>query len=291
MLSVVIPTYNRCQTLAKAISSYFAQTARKQISEIIVVDDGSTDTTRSVVKELASQSAFPIRYFRQKNKGPAAARNVGIREAQSPLILFTDDDILPGRELVAEHLKSHANYPADSAAVLGFVTWARDVHPTPFMEWYGSEVLFSFNQLFGPAEIEGKFFYTCNISLKTDFLRTKGTFDEEFPIAAYEDIELGLRLSASGMRLFYNPQAIAYHDQFISFADACKKHQKSVFAADIFSNKEVARPFRDSLQGTPPGNQRLKKWLAPLFSPVKAVLDWRIPLPWRIYRTMFRIYR
>ncbi|MGB7438091.1 MAG: glycosyltransferase [Candidatus Acidiferrum sp.] len=291
MLSIVIPTHNRPQTLQKAISAYCSQTALQEISEIVVIDDGSTDSTSTVVNRMAKESVTPIRYIRQENKGPAAARNLGIRVAESPLILFTDDDIIPQHDLVAEHVKFHNAHAGESTAVLGFVTWLPDLAPTPFMDWYGSEVLFAFSKINAQTEVDYRYFYTCNISLKKDFLLANGMFDEEFKVAAFEDIELGFRLSKAGMRLFYNPQAVAYHEQFISFEDACNRHQKSVAAAAIFGRRDAGRPCIDSLREPSSFTRHLKRLLAPVLSPVKPLVDCRIPLPWGLYRAMFRIYR
>src|SRR5258708_26630688 len=81
-LTVVIPTFNRAPVLKKALEAYLTQGAPEGIYELLVVDDGSTDETPSLVDEISRRAPFPIRYFRQENKGPAAARNVGIREAQ-----------------------------------------------------------------------------------------------------------------------------------------------------------------------------------------------------------------
>lgn len=291
MLSVVIPTHNRPETLRRAISAYSTQTALQEISEIIVIDDGSSDSTLTVVRQMADESVRPIRYVRQENKGPAAARNLGIRVAKSPLILFTDDDIIPRRDLVAEHVKYHNSFPGENTAVLGFVTWLPDIAPTPFMDWYGSEILFTFSEINTQTKVDYKYFYTCNISLNRDFLLAHGMFDEEFKVAAFEDIELGFRLSKAGMRLLYNPQAVAYHEQFISFEDACKRHQKSMPAAAIFARKEAGRQWSGSLRGPSSLSRHLKQVLAPILSPVKSLVDCRIPLPWGLYRTMFRIYR
>ena len=291
MVSVVIPTHNRCETLKKSISAYQTQSALQEISEILVVDDGSTDLTGTVVNQIAKESAIAIRYFRQENKGPAAARNLGIREAESDLILFTDDDIIPERDLVAEHLRLHSANPAETTAILGFVAWAADLKPTPFMEWYGSEVLFSFRELTDQSEADYRYFYTCNISLRRDFLRKCGVFDEDFKVAALEDIELGFRLSRAGMRLFYNSQAIAYHDQYISFKDACKRYRKTASAVAVFRLKEAGRQEDPSVWETSPNKSRLKRCLAPALYPLKSLLDCRIPLPAGLYRTMFRIYR
>lgn len=301
-LSVVIPTYNRCETLQKAISAYLNQTALQNISEIIVVDDGSSDSTRGVTARLSEQSVTSIRYFRQENKGPAAARNLGIREARSELILFTDDDIIPGPALVAEHIEFHRRFPDLPTAVLGEVTWDPEVQPTPFMRWYGSDCLFSYARFIGRTDLDYTDFYTCNLSLKTEFLRRYGTFDEEFKVAAYEDIELGYRLKKAGMRLVYRPKALAYHHQFISFDDACRRARKSAMAETVFRKKEAGVHFvsRQSLMASrwgqwllPSGKQVrfLKKHLAWALSPLKSIMDWRLPLPCGVYRTMLRIYR
>ena len=85
-LSVVIPTYNRAHRIGDAIRSVFAQ-GRSDI-EIIVVDDGSTDTTREVVKAFGSA----VRYVRQDNAGAGMARNNGVRQSRGEYIAFLDSD-------------------------------------------------------------------------------------------------------------------------------------------------------------------------------------------------------
>ena len=84
-VSVVIPTHNRRVLLERALASVFAQTRRD--FEVIVVDDGSTDGTRSMV-----QAHGEVSYFFQANGGPAKARNTGIREARGDFIAFLDSD-------------------------------------------------------------------------------------------------------------------------------------------------------------------------------------------------------
>ena len=86
MVSVVIPTYNRAAYLGAAIESALSQTY--QPIEVVVVDDGSTDATATVVAGFGSR----VRYFHQANGGVAAARNVGLRESRGELIAFLDSD-------------------------------------------------------------------------------------------------------------------------------------------------------------------------------------------------------
>lgn len=291
-LTVVIPTYNRCDTLKKAILAYLGQTDLRDLDEILVVDDGSKDETADVVARLSEGSVIPIRYFQQENKGPAAARNVGIREATTSLVLFTDDDIIPSPTLVAEHIKWHSRFPELSAAVLGHVTWSPEVNPTPFMKWYGVDgALFAYARFEGRIEIEYRYLYTCNLSVKTEFLRKNGTFDEDFKVAAYEDIELGYRLSKVGMRLRYNRDALAYHQQYVSFADACRRYRKAVSAAEVLKRKEAGHHYPP-----PPGLRKrfirqVVKWAAPVLLPFRSLMDARVPLPWAIYRIIFAAFR
>src|SRR4051812_6017095 len=90
LFSVVVPTYNRLYLLSRALETVCAQTHAD--FEIIIVDDGSTDGTR---EWLASHGApVPVRVLEQSNRGPGAARNLGIREARGDYIAFLDSDDL-----------------------------------------------------------------------------------------------------------------------------------------------------------------------------------------------------
>ena len=94
LISVVIPVFNGEAFLREAVESVLAQ--RYPAIEIIVVDDGSTDSTET----LAMSFPEPVRYLKQANQGPAAARNRGIEQAQGSLIAFADaDDLWPAAKL------------------------------------------------------------------------------------------------------------------------------------------------------------------------------------------------
>ena len=85
-ISVVIPTYNRCELLKRAISSVFNQTI--QTREIIVVDNGSTDNTYAMISSLFPKTT----YIYEKRKGVSIARNLGIKNCHSTWIAFLDSD-------------------------------------------------------------------------------------------------------------------------------------------------------------------------------------------------------
>ena len=91
-ISVVIPAYNAQSTIARAIDSVHSQDIGDRELEIIVVDDGSRDNTTSLIETYASHSSGQIKLLRQKNAGPAAARNAGVASAHGQYIAFLDAD-------------------------------------------------------------------------------------------------------------------------------------------------------------------------------------------------------
>ena len=85
-ISVIIPTWNRAERLVNALQSVFSQSLLA--TEVIVVDDGSTDDTREIVR-----NQFPdVRYLFQQNKGVSSARNTGIKAASGDWIALLDSD-------------------------------------------------------------------------------------------------------------------------------------------------------------------------------------------------------
>lgn len=89
-ISVVIPTFNRAEVIGAAIDSVLAQTGEEIDCEVIVIDDGSTDSTPTTLSRYGEK----IRYIRTENQGVSAARNLGIRESRSEWVGFLDSDDL-----------------------------------------------------------------------------------------------------------------------------------------------------------------------------------------------------
>lgn len=114
LLSIVIPTYNYATVVCRAIDSVMTQMTAA--TELIVIDDGSSDDTQTVLATLAPTSA--CRIVRQNNAGPAATRNHGLRLAKGKYILFldADDELLPGA--VDTVLDTVRKYP-DAGLLLG----------------------------------------------------------------------------------------------------------------------------------------------------------------------------
>ncbi len=115
-------------------------------------------------------------------------------------------------DLIDRHCAFHQRRPESEAALLGLVVWAAECGPSQFMEWLGTQgIQFDFAQIRDREGLPGSFFYTSNVSVKSELVRAHGGFDEAFRAAAFEDIDLGLRLKRAGMQLAFDPVAIVEH--------------------------------------------------------------------------------
>lgn len=268
-ISVIIPTYNRKNIIKKCLDALFRQTCANFNFEIIVIDDGSTDGTENAVKEIILNAPVTLRYLKQENKGPAAARNVGIKNAHSEIVLFIGDDIIVTETFIEEHITWQTRkYPEENIAVLGHITWYPDLKITPFMEYIGKEgVQFGFKLIKDIENVPYNFFYTSNISLKRGYLLNNGFFDEEFLHAAWEDIELAYRLTKNGLTIVYNKKAIVYHNHAVSQKGYCKRMEISGRACKIFHEKH---PELKSLE---------VRYRFPLYKSVVKYLLWYISIP------------
>ena len=93
-ISVILCTYNRCQSLTRALESVAASQMPNSLDwEILVVDNNSKDRTREVMSEFCLRHPGRVRYLFEAQQGLSNARNAGIREAHGEIIAFTDDDI------------------------------------------------------------------------------------------------------------------------------------------------------------------------------------------------------
>lgn len=233
-LTVVVPTYNRSELLGRALRGLLDQTLPAEEYEIVVVDDGSTDATPQVVAAVGAPESR-LRYLRQENQGPAAARNYGTREAKGNIILFTGDDCLPDRKLLEVHLQTHAR--KGDVGVIGLVAWHPELEVTPFMSFLEEGVQFGFKHIRDPEHAPFWCFYTSNCSVQKHRLEEVGGFDTGFPAAAFEDIELAYRMQQRGLRLVYRSAAVTYHHHATTLERYLARQRLAGQAAVVFWRK------------------------------------------------------
>ncbi len=210
-LSVIIPTFNRAQNLNETLKRLHQQSLNQEAYEIWVVNDGSTDETQKVLEEWGRHSSI-LHAVHQANTGQRMARNHALKKAKGRVVLFMGDDIYATETFLEEHVRFHEDRPDSEWACLGLTEWAGSAPVTPYMHWltHGGP------QFAYPLLKEGQFatfwfFYTSNLSLKKSMLERE-QFDESFRGYGWEDIELGYRLQKQGLKLIYQPKALAHHD-------------------------------------------------------------------------------
>ena len=222
-LSIIIPTYNRIDALRNLLRSLSEQTVSAERFEVIVIDDGSA----MPVTLDPHRYPFALHLHRQENAGPAAARNVGIAQAQAPLTLILNDDGIAASDLLEVHLRVHAERN-DKVAVLGQFPFTEHLLTSPFMQVLDASDLLFPHRYLTAGELHGPgFFWTCNISLPTAALRTVGGFDDKnFRQAICEDVEIGFRLAYEGYKVLYIPEAKCEHEHYISPAAYVRRARK-----------------------------------------------------------------
>jgi GT2 family glycosyltransferase len=274
LISVVVPTRNRVEILEKALRALNAQDFPAEQFEVVVVDDGSSDGTSARILAQLSEYQMKATLLRQAERGPAAARNLAVRHARGELILFFNDDVIATSGLLEEHFAAHEREQNLSVGVLGRVHWSPEVSVTPFMHWleHGGPQ-FKYNEI-KPGETSWRNFWTCNLSLRRRFLFENGMFDEDFPFAAWEDIELGYRLSRRGLKLIYNPAALAYHHHPVTLESSRKKMLVHGWSAAIMDRKVSPEAKPSSLKS--PQKQILRMMDTIFFCKPAMFVLWRM---------------
>jgi len=214
-ISVVIPTYERCDSVARVLRALVHQTFPSADYEVIVSINGSDDGTREMV--AAFEAPHDLRAIWQPERGRAAACNAGIRAARGELIVLLDDDMEPTADFLAIHARAHPD--GSRLGVFAAVPVVVDGASSPVVEYIASNFDLHLEKLARPDhEVGIRDFYSGNFSIRRDVLLEIGLFDEGFKSYGNEDGELAIRLRQAGVRLTYSAEAIAWQHYEKDFA-------------------------------------------------------------------------
>ncbi|MCB1191277.1 MAG: glycosyltransferase [Leptospiraceae bacterium] len=195
MVSVIIPTYNRADFVLEAIESVLSQTFIN--FELIVVDDGSTDTT---IEQIQSKFSSRLNLISQSNRGVSAARNTGIQNSKGDWIAFLDSDDY----WLPKKLEVQVEYLQKNPSVLMCQTeeiWIRDrkrVNPKKKHQKYSGYI---FEQCLPLCIVS-----PSSVIIKRELLDRVGGFDTDLP--ACEDYDLWLRIAKDYPIYFLNEPLI-----------------------------------------------------------------------------------
>ncbi len=214
-ISVVVPTFNRRESVRRALDTLARQTMSPSSFEVVVSIDGSEDGTRELV--AGYNAPFSLRGIWQPNRGRAGACNAGIRAARGELIILLDDDMEPVAGFLEAHRAEHT--PGRARGVVGAVPIRHDRFSPPIVRYVGQKFDRHFDVLSQPGyRVSFREFYSGNFSIPRAVLLEVGVFDEDFRVYGNEDGELALRLMAAGVELTYSSAALARQHYEKTFA-------------------------------------------------------------------------
>ena len=236
-ISVVVCTYNRATKLPSSLEALSRQTVGDR-AEVIVVDDGSTDTTAQVAR------AYDVRLLRHAgNRGLAAARNTGVQASRAPIVAFTDDDCVPDRHWLELLLRAYER--PEVLAVGGTVRplqtgnllhrYIAAVNPLapqeadlsrgysiPYRAWLYAKRNVRPQSPTGPRPVYS--IPGANLSARREVLGAIGLFDPEVRFGGEdEDLCTRLRQTFPDGALFFTPEAVVHHDYDRKVGDTLRR--------------------------------------------------------------------
>jgi glycosyltransferase involved in cell wall biosynthesis/peptidoglycan/xylan/chitin deacetylase (PgdA/CDA1 family) len=260
VFSIVMPTFNRRDTVVESIRALSRQTFADGF-EVIAVVDGSNDGSAEALRSLNVPFSFKV--IEQPNAGASSARNRGAREATGEFILFLDDDMVADPELLVQH---QASYRAGADAVLGHLPLHPESPRNFLSKGVGKWAEHRTQKLLAGTQLTLMDLLTGQLSVRRELFEALGGFDADFTrdgSFGAEDTDFGWRLLRSGSRVVFNPDAISHQRYVVTFrhflrqwyeagkADAVLARKHPEIAADLLElhkahwrrNRVVLRPL------------------------------------------------
>jgi glycosyltransferase involved in cell wall biosynthesis len=281
-ISVIMPAYNSAGFIRRGVASVWSQT--RTVDELIVVDDGSTDETASVVQQCDPRTKI----VRQSNGGPGAARNRGVRESTGEWLAFIDADDAWRPNKIERQVEALG---PEMDVAFCYVVDPLPCHSPP--ERVTFDALWKYNCVGMSTAI-----------IRRSLFEEIGGFDEDRAIMGVEDYNLWLRLTARGARFRFVPEQLVEYtpapgnlsSQYAKLARCAARNIEKVAEvvpldparvkaklAEIYEEYGVAllhdrdlaaaREFLREAMRHRPDRRTAVRWLS-TFAP-RQVLDWR----------------
>jgi len=207
-ISVIVCTRNRAKSLGKCFEALLALKLEGIALELIVVDNGSSDDTKSVISELQNRALFPVRYIHEPKTGLSHARNSGLNQSSADVILFTDDDCYVAPDWV--QAAAGIFRTGEPKLVGGRIELFNKKHlPITIKTDMVGEQLASTASIFG-------FIHGANFGFTRAVVNAIGLFDVRLgagtKLKAAEDTDFVYRAFVAGIPVFYDPSMAVSHD-------------------------------------------------------------------------------
>jgi GT2 family glycosyltransferase len=242
-VTVVIPTRDRWDVLARTVAALREQELGDVEAEVVVVDNGS----RTPAPELEG-----ARVVVEPVPGAAAARNRGVAEAGGEFVLFIGDDCVPAdRGLVRGHAELQRRAPG---AITGRIEWDPAVERTPVMDWLERSGHMVDMERLRREQPGPETFYTGNVSVPRRALLEVAGFDQRFSGYGFEDLELALRLADRGVRFAHAPELGVLHSHHYTLERSLARMEAVGRGGRLL---HTIHDHRRPLPGPPAGRRRL----------------------------------
>jgi glycosyltransferase involved in cell wall biosynthesis len=217
-ISLILCTYNRSESLPKALDSVAAQILPESILwEVIVVDNNSRDQTRAVVDDYCRRFPGRFRYLLEIQQGLSRARNAGIQQAMGEIIAFIDDDVVADPNWLQNLTASLRD--GQWAGAGGKIVPPKDFHPPKWLTVGGKFDLGGTLALYDNGDLSGHITrapFGTNMAFRKETFRKYGMFRTDLGrcgnvLLSGEDTEFGERLFRAGERLRYEANAVVHH--------------------------------------------------------------------------------
>jgi glucosyl-dolichyl phosphate glucuronosyltransferase len=219
-ITVIVCTYNRCHSLAKALASAAALRVPESAEwEVLVVDNNSRDQTCEVVKEFCNRYPGRFRYLFEPQPGKSYALNSGIREARGTVLAFMDDDVTVEPTWLVNLTATLHSGEWEGAG--GRILPEKNFSPPRWLSLTGARGRYALAPLalFDVGEEPGQLAeppFGTNMAFRKEMFEKHGSFRTDLgprpgSEIRNEDTEFGARLLAEGERIRYEPSAVVYH--------------------------------------------------------------------------------
>ena len=212
-ISVIVPCYNAGGNITRLLKQLGAQSLSRDRYEIIVIDDGSTDDTATQVEAFKD-----VQLLKQEQRGPGAARNLGVEESRGRLALFVDSDLEVAGDLLERHLEFHDAHP-EIALTGGSVEPPREL---PLFSWVLADHFASWFNVHPKIRYAGEPEYlpSLNMCIKKEIVAGRHglTFPDGLKHTG-EDVLYCHSLRAQGLKLAFLPDAIVRHHDRTTLVD------------------------------------------------------------------------
>jgi glucosyl-dolichyl phosphate glucuronosyltransferase len=249
-ITVIICTFNRCATLAKALDSIASQVLPESVGwEVLVVDNNSTDQTREIIEDFCRRYPNRFRHIFEPQQGLSRARNAGIREAQGDIVAFTDDDVI-AEPCWLQNLTGSL-HDRNWAGAGGRILPPPDFDPPEWLTPCGA--LLPLFDLGERACDMNEPPYGANMAFRKSMFEKYGNFRVDLgrcggSLLMGEDVEFGNRLLSAGERLYYEPSAVVEHP--VAKDRLSKKHLRAWWM-DFGRTRIIERGVRPPILGIP----------------------------------------